>query len=281
QVGEVGVHPDESNIGTRIQGMNTEDATLSEGTIYYDIRFCASVPHSDSPIRLILNVEAQRKYYPGYPLLKRGIYYCGRLLSAQKETEFTGEHYQDIKKVYSIWICTNPAMNRKNTITKYQMSEFNLVGHGKEERQYYDLLTVIMICLGTEHQENYNGVLKLLQTLLSPDLEANEKKSLLQNEFDIQMTENMESEVSIMCNLSDEIEERGIQKGKAEGITQGIAQGMAQGIAQGMAQGMAQGKLATLIQCIQKKFMTEEQAAQEFGTTVAEFWEQAKKFGLT
>lgn len=39
----------------------------------------------------------------------------------------------------------------------------------------------------------------------------------MQNEFDIQMTREMESEVSVMCNLSQGIEEKGIQKGIQQG----------------------------------------------------------------
>ena len=32
---------------------------------------------------MIINIEVQNDFYPGYPLVKRGIYYGGRMLSAQ------------------------------------------------------------------------------------------------------------------------------------------------------------------------------------------------------
>ena len=51
--------------------------------------------------------------------LKRGIYYCSRMISGQYETAFTNSHYENIKKVYSIWICMNPPKNRENSITRY------------------------------------------------------------------------------------------------------------------------------------------------------------------
>ena len=70
--------------------------------------FFAVAPVSGELIRLIINIEAQNDYYPGYPLIKRGLYYCSRMISAQYGTEFTGSHYEQIKKVYSIWICINP-----------------------------------------------------------------------------------------------------------------------------------------------------------------------------
>lgn len=44
---------------------------------------------------------------PGYDIVTRGIFYAARLISAQSGTEFTHSHYDDIKKVYSIWLCMN------------------------------------------------------------------------------------------------------------------------------------------------------------------------------
>ena len=43
QIGAVGVNIDETNrVNPAIHGINTEDATLTEGTIRYDVRFYAS-----------------------------------------------------------------------------------------------------------------------------------------------------------------------------------------------------------------------------------------------
>ena len=81
------------------------------------------VPDSEEQIALIINVEAQNDFYPGYPLIKRGIYYCCRMISSQYGREFTGSHYEKIKKVYSIWICMKPPQYRENTITRYRLVE--------------------------------------------------------------------------------------------------------------------------------------------------------------
>ncbi len=74
QISAVPVLPDEGN--PVIHGMVTEDKSRHEGTVTYDVRFGAVVPGSGERIRLIVNVEAQNDFCPGYPLLKRGIYYC-------------------------------------------------------------------------------------------------------------------------------------------------------------------------------------------------------------
>ena len=217
QVGEVAVAPDESNCVSVIQGAGNEDTSLTEGTIFYDIRFLAIAPVSAELIRLIINIEAQNDFYPGYPLIKRGIYYCSRMISAQYGTEFTNSHYENIKKVYSIWICMNPPKSRENSITRYYIAEENLVGSVKERKADYDLMAAVMICLGKE-ADSGTDLLKLLNVLLSTETGSQDKCQILEEDFHIRMTQTLESEVSLMCNLSKGVEEKGIEKGRQEGI---------------------------------------------------------------
>lgn len=221
QIGEVPVMPDETNASTKVQGTGVEDVAITEGTITFDIRFQAIAPKSGELISLILNIEAQNDFYPGYPLIKRGLYYCSRMISSQYGTVFTKSHYEKIKKVYSIWICADPPEGRKNTITGYSVTEKNHVGEVKEQKENYDLLTVIMICLGNPEHGSYEGILKLLGVLLSSEMNPKEKKEILEHDFDIPMTEVLERQVTEMCNLSKGVEEKGIQKGIQKGIEKG------------------------------------------------------------
>ncbi len=216
QVGEAAVAPDESNRISMIQGAGNEDISMTEGTVTYDIRFLATAPVSGELIRLIINVEAQNDFYPGYPLIKRGIYYCSRMISAQYGTEFTNSHYENIKKVYSIWICMNPPKNRENSITRYYIAEENLVGSVKERKADYDLMAAVMICLG-KAGDSGTDLLKLLNVLLSTETGSQDKCHILEEDFQIRMTLALESEVSLMCNLSKGVEEKGIEKGRQEG----------------------------------------------------------------
>ena len=210
-VSEVPVAPDET--APVIQGIAQEQSSPTEGSFTFDIYFNAIVPGTEETVQLIINVEAQSDFYPGYPLLKRGIFYCGRMISAQAGTVFTKSHYEKLRKVYSIWLCTNPPKSKENTITNYQMTERNLVGDNHEDAGDYDLLSLVLICLGSEHGRNYDGVLKLLGVLFTSDATPAEKKQILQNEFHIPMTQTMDREVSLMCNLSQGLEARGIEKG--------------------------------------------------------------------
>ena len=220
QVSEVPVLPDES--GSVISGMDTEDKSIREGSVTYDIRFRAVVPGTEEQIGLIINVEAQNDFYPGYPIITRGVYYCCRIISSQYGREFTGSHYERIKKVYSIWICMNPPKYRKNSITRYRLVEEHLVGEAVEPVENYDLLSIVMLCLGGPGGGNYEGVLRMLDVLLSNETSEAEKRKILQDDYGIQMTQTMEQEVSVMCNLSKGVEEKGMAKGMTNGILASI-----------------------------------------------------------
>ena len=108
----------------RIDSLNSEANAIREQTVYYDIRFRAYIPGSAEPVQLIINLEIQLNDTPGYPLVTRGFYYCARMISEQYGTVFTGEHYEELQKVYSIWICPDPAKNagtESSAITQYRI----------------------------------------------------------------------------------------------------------------------------------------------------------------
>ena len=224
QIAQTAVNPDEvtDSQGEQIEGSKTEDSTIKEGTVTYDIRFYAVVPRTAETIKLILNVEAQSDFYPGYPIIKRGLYYCSRMISSQYGVEFTNGHYEKIRKAISIWICADPPKYRKNTITRYAVQEENVVGDIAEKRENYDLITAVIVCLGNEGDDKYTGILRLLEVLLSSERKPDEKKRILQDDFNIKMTRELESEVLLMCNLSKGIEEKGIKEGIKEGILSSI-----------------------------------------------------------
>lgn len=98
EVSSVEVHPKFSSINDMVIGTNTEDVSGIEGKIYYDVKFEVYVPLKNEKIKLIIDVEAQNKYNPGYDIVTRGIYYCARMISSQKGTEFTKSNYGNIKK---------------------------------------------------------------------------------------------------------------------------------------------------------------------------------------
>ena len=221
EVATVAVDQDELNRSksveaSRIIGMNTEDVSVQDGRIFYDVRFSAVAPGEDEPIRLIVNVEAQRGR-SSYPLIKRALYYVSRLISSQKHTVFGGSHYEKLRKVYSIWILTNAPEKSANTITQYRIAEDHVVGSVSEKKSDYDLLTVVMLRLGSQEKADDGTLLRFLDVLLSPKLSPSEKKTILMKDFDVPMTTSMEEEVTEMCNVSEGIREEALKEGQEIG----------------------------------------------------------------
>lgn len=229
---EIGTHNVYPGKGEAIIGMNTESKIPNEGEATFDIRFFA-ITKGKQRVKLILNIEAQKKYYVGYPIILRGLFYCSRMISEQKDTEFRNDHYEDLKKVYSIWIYMDAPDYASHTISAYTIHHENLYGE-YEEKERYDLMSVIAVRLAVDKEkEGGNQLHGMLETLFSKKMSVQEKEEKLERNFGMRMTEKVKEGAGSMCNYSDWVEERAIERGMAKGIAQGMAQGMAQGIAQG------------------------------------------------
>ena len=74
-------------------------------------------------------------------------------------------------------------------------------------------------------------LISLLEKLLS-QTNAEEKKRILTDEYGMVMT--LEGRIRTMCNLSENIEAKGIEQGIEKGIERGIEKGIEQGIEQGI-----------------------------------------------
>lgn len=195
----------------RITGDNTESVSVNESTIYYDIRFYIVIDDKDK-LKILFDVEAQKDFYPGYKIVTRGIVYCARMISSQINQEFTLEHYDDVKKVYSIWICFNPPTYIGNAISRYSMKKDDLIPGIPDEKNAYDKLEVIQICLREDMDEKDDVLIRMLNTLFSSRKSKEEIKRELSEQYGIAMDDGYGREVDKMCNLSDMFEERGITK---------------------------------------------------------------------
>lgn len=101
EIASVPLCPGEEKMDDRlINGENTESKVPGEGTITYDIRFRAFLPgkNKKAEIKLLINVEAQKKFYVKYRIVTRGIFYGARMLSEQLDREFSNSEYDKLKK---------------------------------------------------------------------------------------------------------------------------------------------------------------------------------------
>ena len=199
--------------GQRLVGFNTENQELNEGLVRFDIVFYVRM--KDGLSQIIINVEAQKDEPGEYEILNRAVFYVSRLISSQKERDFENSSYDDIKCVYSIWICMNM---EENTMGHIHLTKEDLIG-SYEWKGNLDLLNIIMIGLAKElpeHDETYE-LHRLLGALLSRELTVDEKLDIIGKEYDIALEENFRKDMSTMCNLSQGVKEEGIAIGRAEG----------------------------------------------------------------
>lgn len=185
------------------------------------------------------------------------------MISAQHGPIFKKSEYGKIRKVYSIWVCTKPSDEFQNTLTRYSIRPEQLIGNATEKSENYDLMSVVTICLGKPDAENYTGILKFLDVLLSSSRAAAEKKKILEEEFGVAMSEELEREVLIMCNLSQGV--------KAEGREEGIGIGREEGIGIGREEGIGIGEMRMLMRLVQEGDLKPERAAEKANMTVEEF----------
>lgn len=199
--------------GQRLVGFNTENQELNEGLVRFDIVFYVRM--KDGLSQIIINVEVQKDEPGEYEILNRAVFYVSRLISSQKERDFENSSYDDIKCVYSIWICMNM---EENTMSHIHLTKEDLIG-SYEWKGNLDLLNIIMIGLAKElpeHDETYE-LHRLLGALLSRELTVDEKLDIIGKEYDIPLEENFRKDMSTMCNLSQGVKEEGIAIGRAEG----------------------------------------------------------------
>jgi len=190
--------------GQRIVGMNTENAEVNEGLIRFDIIFYVRMKNGISQV--IVNVEAQKDEPTGYHILNRAVFYVSRLVSSQKERDFVKTNYNDIKRVFSIWVCMNMEENSMNYV---HLTDDRLIG-SYQWKGGIDLLNIVLIGISDEipeHDDKYE-LHRLLGTLFSMELTAAEKLGIIETEYSIPVDGKIREEVSEMCNLSQGIIER-------------------------------------------------------------------------
>ena len=193
----VPVEPGLTNIekeenGQRIVGMNTENAEINEGLVRFDIIFYVRM--KDGISQVIVNVEAQKDEPSGYHILNRAVFYVSRLVSSQKERDFVKTNYNDIRRVFSIWVCMGMD---ESSMAYVHLAKDDLLG-SYPWKGGLDLLNIVLIGISNElpeHDEKYE-----LHRLLS-------KLGIIKTEYSIPVDEKLRKDMSAMCNLSQGIRE--------------------------------------------------------------------------
>ena len=123
----------------------------------------------------------KKKFYEKYALVTRGIFYGARMISPQLDTEFTAGNYSDMKKVYSIWICMNAPNYIGNAVAEYSITKQDIIAGIPDVKEDYDKMSILMVYLNgpKKGRDKGEGFIRLLNTILSPDMTAEEKGKIL------------------------------------------------------------------------------------------------------
>ena len=183
----------------KIESDGTEDVDIKDGKIIYDIRF------------------------PLYYNESRMVYYMARLVSSQKNVEFIKSNYDDIKDVYSIWICMDT-----------EADEDSIIELGLQPRVIYGNTSwlpqrsimngaVIRIRSRADVEESKNRLIAMLEVLFSGRARQDKMNQL--EEYGLEMTTELEGCVNDMCNISDLLVEESEERGERRGMERGMARG--------------------------------------------------------
>ena len=136
------------------------------------------------------------------------------------------------------------------------------------DRENVDLMQAVIVNLGDAETPVQNQILRLMNVLLSEETNALSKQKVMQEEFHIAMTQQIESEVSDLCDLSYGILEKGFRKGQAEGRAEGRAEGITASVELLRDAGLDD---KIIVKKIMKKFNLAQAEAEEyvFGTCTA------------
>ena len=201
-----------------IKGSQNESNSPNEKVVTFDIIFEAIAPDTGNPIQLIINVEPQKAANPGYPIIKRALYYTSRLISSQKEKYFVGDDYAKIRKVYSIWVIMDATQERSNLIQRFKLTEELLHGTFHENIKNYDMLTIIMLNLG--EGEMSHDLLKMLHLIFLDLLKTEQKETILLDEYGIKLTRDMREEIDKMGGLMQPAIDMAVRKAVSQAVAE-------------------------------------------------------------
>lgn len=222
--GDTPVHPHAVRAPLTL-GLRNEDNSMDEGDLQYDVLFHAQAPGTEAPVGIVVNIEAH-SYETPYPLLKRALYYCARLLSAQRGTGPAATDYGELQKVYSIWLITNPPAAERDTVAVYATGETPLRGSIRRKPEAYDLMSAVLVSLPKAGCYNSAEFTEALATLLSPAVDAQRKMRVAEQCIGPELAAGLREELDSMTSLGEWAIEIGVERGMEQGLEQATLHGL-------------------------------------------------------
>ena len=114
------------------------------------------------------------------------------MIADQKDTVFQNDRYDDLRKVCSIWICTDPPKDRADSIECYTLDQHVIQGKPRPHR--VDKLRLVIVYLSREVDKNSAktegddnlGIIPLLNACLARTVNK-ERQELITDRYRIQL----------------------------------------------------------------------------------------------
>lgn len=202
------------------QQLNNVSDILHHGKVEFDYFCCINLPQKEGTTkRIYLDVEIQNVENPGYSLVTRGQDYLSRMVIYQNGRKYDYRNYKNMKKNYVIWILPQAAKKRDGHMNRYKTTEQNISGTTIEKLENYDKGEQIMIYLNKDHDienkyDRVDWVLTPLVVFFNNTLDLLGKKNIIK-EYGF---EEIEREVTKMCNLGEMIAKENMEKGQKRKI---------------------------------------------------------------
>ena len=238
-------HPS-SNELERFVELNTEVGSMDDGVVRYDLLTYALHPFDGG---IYVDIEAQNKISESVLYNRDKVYVSQGILNQRKST--MSQLYKDLKPFVRIWILFNPPKGKENTIEEtWEIVKLKDGKNNTEQTKYGKMLSV-RIYLGKEINREIPA-LELCGILFSNTLSKDEiMKQLYELDPEL-LDEELESEVSEMCDLGLMIQE--------ESYNDGIVQGRNEGRAEGRAEGRSEEKMNSILSIMKKLHYSLKQA---------------------
>lgn len=206
-----------------IQQIDTDLKSVTDKLVLFDIHFKAALPQDKQNklnFQLFIDFEPQGIYNPGYPLIKRAMYYAARSLSRQlgeltEETDFSC-----LQKVYSIWVCYDPKIPKKlkNTVSRYKMGRKDYYGEVDETVSNYDLMEVVIVRIDALKESNVE-IFDYLKGIFT-----NDREKIIKHTGPL--SDEIIKEVDTMSGVGALILDRGRTEGEITGEKKGRVKGL-------------------------------------------------------
>ena len=128
----------------------------------------------------------------------------------------------------------NPSKAMEGVFNEYSINERCLRKKYHIPKTDYDKLSIVMIYLNKEYDINddKHDLTEMLYILFQANMPAEDKKYQLSENYGIMMTRAIDKEMTGVCNLSQGIMDKGIEKGLEKGRAEGLEQGRIAGLSE-------------------------------------------------